>query len=142
MIDWFISYGSIGLFGISFLAATILPFSSEAALVGAVAIGITKTEALITASIGNCLACLFNYKLGSFFRKISEKKLFSSKHGKKAVHLMEKYGSYSLLFSWLPFIGDPITIAAGIAKINLWLFITVVFSLRITRYIILIEVIF
>ncbi len=142
MYEWFIIHGSIGLFVISFLAATILPFSSEAALVAALKFGITKTDALIAASIGNCLACLFNYKLGKFFRSAAEKKILSSKSGRKAMQWIEKYGPYSLILSWLPVIGDPITIAAGISKVNLFLFVAIVFFLRITRYIIIIEMVF
>jgi membrane protein YqaA with SNARE-associated domain len=135
--SWIIDYGVTGLFLASFLAATILPFSSEAALALALGTGMDKTTALIAASTGNCLACLFNYGMGFFIRGKAGARLAASRSGRKAIEWMEKYGLVSLLLSWAPVIGDPITIAAGVGKVNLMWFVLIVFTLRIGRYLVI-----
>ena len=131
---WVIDFGVTGLFLASFLAATILPFSSEAALVLALGTGMDKTTALIAASTGNCLACLLNYGIGYFIRDKAGHRLAASRSGRKALEWTEKFGLPSLLLSWAPVIGDPLTIAAGVGKVNLLWFVLIVFTLRIGRY--------
>ena len=65
---WAIDAGPLGLFLLAFLAATLLPFSSEAGLVGGLAAGIPTASAVVACSLGNCLACLVNYGLGAWGR--------------------------------------------------------------------------
>lgn len=127
-------FGPLGLFVSSFLAATILPFSSEIALVGAVEMGMNSSDALVYASLGNCLAVLVNYALGYFLYQTMHKKIENSKTGIKAYTYAHKYGYFSLLLSPLPIIGDPITIASGLIRLNIFYFILITFSLRIFRY--------
>jgi len=124
----------LGLFLTSFLAATILPFSSEIALVGAVELGMSAENALVYASLGNCLAVLFNYTLGFFLYERTHKKIENSKVGRKAYAFAHKYGYFSLLLSPLPIIGDPITLVSGLLRLNIFFFILITFSLRIFRY--------
>jgi len=126
--------GPLGLFLSSFLAATILPFSSELALVGAVELGMSHNNALLYASLGNCLAVLVNYLLGYFLYQMMHKKIESSKTGQKAYALSHQYGYFALLLSPLPIIGDPITIVAGLIRLNVVWFVLITFSLRIFRY--------
>ncbi len=126
--------GPLGLFFSSFLAATILPFSSELALVGAVELGMHGDDALLYASFGNCLAVLLNYLLGYFLYQIMHSKIQASKTGQRAYALLNKYGYYTLVLSPLPIIGDPVTIAAGLMRLNMFWFILITFSLRIFRY--------
>ncbi len=128
------------LFFTAFAAATILPFSSEAAVAAAVLGGIDPVSVLIWASVGNCLACLLNYGIGFLFHDWSRKKLRRSRFGRKSLIWVKKYGFWSLLLSWAPLIGDPITIVAGLFKLRLLPFILVVFSLRIARYMLIIWV--
>ena len=128
------SLGPLGLFFSSFLAATILPFSSEVALVSAVELGMTPSNALLYASLGNCLAVMVNYLLGYFLYQLMHEKIQKSKMGKKAYVLAHKYGYFSLVLSPLPLIGDPITIAAGLARLHIFWFVLITFSLRILRY--------
>jgi len=61
-------------------------------------------------------------------------KIQNSKTGKKAYFYAHKYGYFSLLLSPLPIIGDPITLAAGLIRLNIFYFILITFSLRIFRY--------
>jgi len=126
--------GPFGLFLSSFLAATIIPFSSEIALVGAVELGMTPSNALLYASLGNCLAVMVNYLLGYFLYQLMQEKIQKSKMGKKAYAFSHKYGYFSLALSPLPLIGDPITIAAGLARLHILWFVLIAFSLRIFRY--------
>ena len=132
---------AFSLFGASFLAATILPFSSEAALVGALHEGLPPSIALIAASSGNLLAIILNYALGYFLYEKMHTKLHTSKTGRKAYEWGHKYGYYALLLSWLPIIGDPLTIVAGLVRLNFWYFLLIAGSLRVLRYIFLVVVV-
>ncbi len=125
---------ALSLFAASFLAATILPFSSEAALIGALHEGLSPAIALIAASSGNLLAIILNYALGYFLYEKMHTKLHVSKTGKKAYKWGHTYGYYALLLSWLPFIGDPLTIVAGLVRLNFWYFLLIAGSLRVLRY--------
>jgi len=122
----------------SFLAATILPFSSEIALYGALKSGLEPSLALLSASVGNVSAIILNYYLGYFLYEKTKQKLFSSKTGKKAYAIGHRYGYIALLFSWLPIIGDPITLVAGVVRLRFLWFLLIVSILRILRYFLII----
>lgn len=126
--------GPLGLFVSTFLAATILPFSSEAALITAYELGMDAKEALLYASLGNCLAVALNFYLGRLLYVGMKKRIKASRNGRRALLLSHRYGYYSLLLSPLPIIGDPITIAAGLIRLNFFWFALITFSLRILRY--------
>lgn len=134
MYDLLQQYGFWALLLISFVAATIFPLSSEVAMVASIVMGLNWIEALIACSIGNCLAVSLNYYLGAVAGKPLLNKLEKSVGGRKAVTWYKKYGLISLLVSWTPIFGDPITIVAGVFKAKLSLYIPIVFSLRIVRY--------
>ena len=122
------------LFTSAFLAATILPFSSEVAFIAALANDMPLLNALVFASLGNILAIVVNYFLGFFLYGKMHIKLTSSKVGKKAFDYGHRYGYYALLLSWLPIIGDPITIVAGLVRLKFVWFILISGSLRVARY--------
>jgi membrane protein YqaA with SNARE-associated domain len=126
--------GPLGLFVSAFLAATILPFSSEAALITAYELGMDAKEALLYASLGNCLAVTLNFFLGRLLYVGMKRRIKASRNGRRALLFSHKYGYYSLLLSPLPIIGDPITIAAGLIRLNFLWFGLITFSLRIFRY--------
>lgn len=126
-------YGFWGLFFFCFMAATIIPVSSEGAVAGALLLNMKPLPVLIWASVGNILGTVLNYFFGAWIgQKWLQKKL--NKSSKRAYGIAQKYGWWSLLLSWLPIIGDPITIAAGVLRWNFLLFSLIVFSLRIFRY--------
>ncbi|TGK03805.1 DedA family protein [Leptospira semungkisensis] len=131
----FLNYGGPGLLLVSFAAATILPFSSEAALLGAIWSGLPTYEAIAWASIGNCGACAFNYGLGYWFGKKIEIKISESKTYSAWAERTGRWGYWVLLFSFLPFVGDPITVLSGFFRQRFWIFASIVFSLRVLRYI-------
>lgn len=101
------------LFAASFLAATLLPGGSEAALYGVLKLHPDQYwPALGVATLGNTLGGMSSYLIG---RIIPQKKVLP---GLQAVR---EYGSPALLLSWAPFIGDPLCIAAGWLRLNPWL---------------------
>ena len=122
---------------ISFLAATILPLSSELALASLLNTGKYNSFALIiTASLGNILGAIFNWLLGFYLFKYINKKWFPFKQNQvnAASKRFSKFGTWSLLFAWVPIIGDPLTFMAGILKINFLLFLVLVAFGKISRY--------
>jgi len=134
---WAIEHGVLGLFVLAFLAATILPFSSELALTGVIAAGASPWEGVVSASLGNCLACAFNYGLGYLVREKMLVKLEGSRTGRVALGWMDRWGLWSLWLAWLPAVGDPLTIVAGVVRVPLYWFVGIVFTLRIARYVVL-----
>jgi membrane protein YqaA with SNARE-associated domain len=90
--------------------------------------------ALLFASIGNVLAIVLNYLLGYFFYEKMHTKLESSVVGKKSLLLGHKYGYAFLPLTWLPIVGDPLTIVAGVLRLNFFWFFVVAGGLRIGRY--------
>jgi membrane protein YqaA with SNARE-associated domain len=130
------AYG--GLFLIAFLAATIFPAQSEIALLGMISTKAYPVWALIiVASAGNILGSVANWWLGIYIEHFKNKKWFPVKDQdlNKAQHWYSKYGRWSLLLSWVPFIGDPITVAAGVMKERLAVFIGLVSVAKIGRYV-------
>jgi len=127
----------IALFISAFLAATILPFSSEAAFYLAITNDMPILNAMLSASSGNVLAIILNYYLGYFLYEKTKTKLFTSQLGKKSFLLGHKYGYWVLLLSWLPLIGDPLTLVAGLVRLKFVWFVLIAGSLRILRYYIL-----
>ncbi|MEL6177401.1 MAG: VTT domain-containing protein [Myxococcota bacterium] len=138
LTTWAIEAGPFGLFLLAFLAATLLPFSSEAALLGGIAAGIPTLPAVVACSLGNCLACLVNYGLGAWGRDRAQQRLENSWAGRQALDLSERYGWLALLGSWLPILGDPITIVAGLGRVTLIWFVPLVCGLRVGRYLLLV----
>ena len=124
----------LALFLSAFLAATIFPFSSEVAFVTALANDMPFTTAMLLASSGNVLAIIANYWFGYWLYDKTKARLHKSKTGKKSLAYGDKYGYYILLFSWLPVIGDPLTLVAGVLRLNFIWFVIIAGSLRVARY--------
>lgn len=137
MIETLVEAGPLGLFLVSFLAATLVPLSSEAALVAGLAAGVPVAEALVACSLGNSLACVVNYGLGWFFRDAMQARLEAGRSGRRAFRWVDRFGPWSLLGSWLPVVGDPLTVVAGVARVAFWLFLLVVIPLRVGRYLLI-----
>lgn len=132
--EWVEAYGAIGLCGAAFVGATLVPISSEAAFVAAVVAGLDPARALVWATLGNTAGCLVNYALGRAARPWVSDRLASSKAGRAALRWTERFGLPALALSWLPLIGDPLTLAAGVADVKLRWFLPLVAGLRLARY--------
>lgn len=132
--------GYFGLFLAAFLAATILPAQSELGLAALYASGGFSLMALVVvASIGNTLGAVVNWFLGRGIETFKDRKWFpaSDKQLAKANAWYAKYGRWSLLLSWMPIIGDPITLVAGILREPLWRFLLIVGFAKTARYTVL-----
>lgn len=125
------------LFLAAFGAATLLPLQSEAVLVGFLIDGHYDVVTLIAvASLGNILGSCVNWWLGLKIEHYKNKKWFPVSENKmqKAQKLYQQYGFWSLLFSWVPIIGDPITLIAGLLKENFARFLLMVSLAKVGRY--------
>ncbi|MDA3908819.1 MAG: DedA family protein [Sulfurimonas sp.] len=91
-------------------------------------------NAMVFASSGNILAIIANYWFGYWLYEKTKTKLELSKTGTKSLEYGHKYGYFILLFSWLPVIGDPLTLVAGVLRLKFVWFVIVAGSLRIMRY--------
>jgi len=130
----------IGLFFSALVAATILPMQSEAVLVALLTTSAYSVPTLIiVATIGNVLGSVLNWYLGGYLRRFESHRWFPSSQSqtKRAQIWYTRYGRWTLLGSWLPIIGDPITVVAGIMKEPLLPFLLLVTIAKSTRYIIL-----
>jgi len=130
----------LSLFVISLLAATILPFSSELTLAGLMATAnYDNSLLLIIASLGNVLGSVVNWILGFYSRKISKKKWFpfKSEQIEKSSKWFNKFGRWSLLFAWMPIVGDPLTLAAGLLRVKFVEFLILVTIGKVSRYLII-----
>lgn len=129
-----------GLFVAAFGAATLLPMQSEAVLVGMLLSGhYAVATLLLVATFGNVLGSLLNWLLGRSVERFRHKRWFpvSDARLEKAQRFYLRYGRWSLLLSWVPIIGDPLTMVAGVMREPLWSFLLIVTFAKGMRYLLL-----
>jgi len=129
-----------GLFLVALLSASILPLQSEAVLVGLLLSHNYPVWLLLTvASIGNVLGSLVNWYLGKYIQHFQQRRWFPVKPEQldKASRWYLKYGKWSLLLSWVPIIGDPLTVIAGVLREPFLPFLLLVAIAKISRYLVL-----
>jgi len=136
-MESFTELGYIGLFIAAFLAATILPLSSEVVLSGLLLSGFNPITSVCFATIGNVLGSVTNYALGYWASLGLIKKWFKLSEDEfiQAEQHFKKYGLISLLFAWVPIIGDPLTVIAGVLRIHLLWFVILVTIGKLLRYV-------
>lgn len=126
-----------GLFAAAFLSATIFPFQSEAVLFAMlVSEHYTWWTLILMASAANTLGSVVNWFLGRFFAHMADRRWFPVKRHQlaKAERWYHRYGRWTLLLSWLPVIGDPLTIVAGVLREPLRVFVPLVAIAKTGRY--------
>ena len=130
----------VSLFVAAFLAATVVPFSSEFAVAGLVSLGMNPHLTLLVATLGNSLGAAVNWALGRFLLHFQDRKWFPAtpKNLERAQRWFRNYGIWSLLFTWLPVAGDALTFVAGIMRINFVLFFVLTAIGKGARYAVLI----
>jgi membrane protein YqaA with SNARE-associated domain len=129
------NYGYLNLFILSFLAATVLPFGSEALVVALIYQGFNPFTVVLVATFGNYLGSCTTYYLGLKGRPVLEKYISPSPEKlEKSEKLFNKYGLYVLLFTWVPGIGDAITMVAGLLQLPFKSFSILVFLGKFARY--------
>lgn len=129
--------GYLGLFFAAFGAATLLPMQSEAVLVGLLISGHYSLWVLLTiATAGNVLGSGVNWWLGRSVERFKDRRWFpvSPRHLEKARTHYQRWGHWSLLLSWVPIIGDPLTLVAGVMREPFWRFLLIVTVAKGARY--------
>jgi membrane protein YqaA with SNARE-associated domain len=127
------------MFIIAFLSATILPMGSEAVLIYYLQEHCDILILFLAATIGNSAGSLTNYFIGYKGEEYLESKGYlNSNQIDKYKALFARYGFYTLLLSWVPIIGDPLTIIAGAMRYNILKFITLIILAKGGRYAIVI----
>ncbi|MFY0727541.1 YqaA family protein [Pseudomonas sp. NFX15] len=127
----------LGLFFAAFGAATLLPLQSEAVLVGLLLSDRYWLWALLAvATFGNVLGSLLNWWLGRGIERFRERRWFAVnlRHLEKARRHYQRYGHWSLLLSWVPVIGDPLALVAGVMREPLGRFLLIVTLAKGARY--------
>ena len=129
-----------GLFLTAFVAATILPAQSEAALVGLLLAGEQPAWALVAvASLGNVLGSVVNWLLGRGIERWRDRPWFPAEGAAldRAAAWYHRWGRWSLLLAWAPIIGDPLTVVAGVLREPLPVFLVLVTLAKVGRYLLL-----
>lgn len=127
------------LFLSAFGAATLLPLQSEAVLAGLL---LRQPEALLTlllvATVGNVLGSIVNWLLGRALERFQQHRWFpfSDAQLARAQQRYQRWGQWSLLLSWMPVIGDPLTLIAGILREPFWRFVLLVTLAKAGRYLV------
>lgn len=126
------------LFITALISATLFPLGSEALLVYDIKQGYNIYFLLLFATLGNSLGSIINYFLGLKGEEyLLKKSLLKEEYIIKSKNYFDKYGSFSILFSWLPIVGDPITFVAGILKYDFKKFLILVIVAKFSRYLFL-----
>lgn len=132
--------GYVGLFLSALIAATILPMQSEAVLAGLL-LGENHavTVLLVVATVGNVLGSVMNWVLGRYLLRFKDRRWFPAGDSQltRAQVWYRRYGRWSLLGSWLPVVGDPLTVVAGVMREPLLPFVVLVTVAKGTRYLVL-----
>lgn len=126
-----------GVFAAAFVSATLLFGLSEAAVVAAALAGDVPPLALfLAATLGNVLGAVVNFALGRFLIRFEDRRWFpvGPKNRARAETLFARYGRPVLLFSFLPVIGDPLTLVAGLLRTPLAAFLVYVTIGKAARY--------
>jgi len=130
------SWGLAGVFMASFLAATVLPFSSEAVL-AAMAFGTWSSLSLWTvASLGNTLGGMSSYGLGHLgdLGRIARWLRTDPAKALRWQARIERHGAWAALLTWLPIVGDPIAIALGLGRARMLPVALLMFAGKAARY--------
>ncbi|HEY3308870.1 MAG TPA: YqaA family protein [Desulfuromonadaceae bacterium] len=134
--NWLDQPGYGPLFGLSFLASTLLPLGSEWLLVMMLVKGYPAWATIMTATLGNSLGAVTTYLAGFYGGPLLIERIFrvSTAQQERAHNYYRRYGVFSLFFSWLPIVGDPLCLVGGLMRINFWVFTALVASGKLLRY--------
>src|SRR5215207_3307147 len=137
LMNHLLEYG--GLFAAAFLSATVFPFQSEVVLFGMLIAEHYQVWLLVAAaSLGNILGSCVNWFLGRFIAHFEARRWFPLSRAQvaKVEGWYHQYGRWSLLLSWVPIIGDPLTIVAGVLREPFPIFLALIVVARTARYIV------
>jgi membrane protein YqaA with SNARE-associated domain len=127
---------ALTLFASAFLAATILPFYSEVVLFALLRDGGDPALLVGIATLGNSLGAVVNWGLGRYLLRFRTRRwfYFSTSQIERAQAWFQRYGYWTLLLAWMPVVGDPLTLIAGVLRVRLMLFVVLVTFGKGLRY--------
>lgn len=131
------------LFAVSLLAGSLFPAQSEVVLAGMHLTGQYNTAALVAvATLGNVLGACVGWLLGCYIEHFKNKRWFpvSPNALEKASRHFARYGVWSLLFTWVPVVGDPLTLIAGVLRTRFSVFLLLVATGKLLRYVFVVTV--
>lgn len=134
MDSLFLGYSS--LFILSFLASTLLPVGSEFLLATMIASGYEASLVVVIATVGNSLGAFTTYVIGIAGSSFLIRRVLrlSEKSSLQAESIFRRYGSWTLLFSWVPVVGDPLCLIAGTFRMPFLRFASLVVLGKGARY--------
>ncbi len=124
------------LFISAFVSATVLPFYSEALLYVVLQEAPSPALAVLIATTGNVLGACVNWWLGREILRFRDRRwfTFSPEQMARAERGFARYGLWTLLFSWVPVLGDPLTLIAGVLRVRFGVFVLLVTLGKASRY--------
>ena len=136
MEEFLLHNGLPALFVISFFAATILPLGSEWLLVALILQAHDAQNVVAIATVGNYLGACTTYAIGIWGSTFITEKILRINQAEmgRATRLYQKYGSWSILLSWVPVIGDPLCLLGGSLRLNFVHFSLLAFIGKLARY--------
>jgi membrane protein YqaA with SNARE-associated domain len=128
-----------GLFAAAFLAATLLPAQSEALVVALLLSDHAPWLVVLVASVGNVLGSVVNWLLGRGIERFRGRQWFPASPAAlaRAERWYRRFGKWSLLLAWMPIIGDPLTLVAGVLREPFPVFLLLVTIGKVGRYLVL-----
>jgi len=133
---WLLENGYPALFLLSFLASTLVPLGSEWLLAVLLLNGFDASMVVLVATVGNSCGALTTYAIGLWGGPFLVQRLLRISHEsqQRAEQYFTRYGSWALLFSWVPILGDPLCLAAGVLRTGFWRFLLLVTTGKLIRY--------
>lgn len=132
----FASFGLLGLFISAFISSTVAPGGSEAVLAYMVnSQQHAVTLLVVIATLGNTLGALTTWWLGVWAAKKYPAETLLSDQQRKSLQHVRRWGSWALLFSWLPLVGDGLCFAGGWLKLSLFSSVMAILFGKALRYI-------
>lgn len=136
MEQFLASHGQPALFALSFLASTLVPLGSEWLLVAMLAARHDPALTVAVATAGNTLGACTTYAVGLWGGPFLIRRVFriNEETERRADRLYRRYGTWSLLFSWLPVVGDPLCLVGGVLRVGFGRFAVLVAAGKLVRY--------
>ena len=133
-----LEYGYLALFLLSFLASTLVPLGSEWLLAVLLLNGFDPFMVVPVATVGNSCGALTTYAIGLWGGPFLVQRLLRVSHEsqQRAERYFTRYGSWTLLFSWVPILGDPLCLVGGILRTGFWRFLVLVSVGKLIRYLV------
>jgi membrane protein YqaA with SNARE-associated domain len=139
--EWLIANGYPALFLLSFLASTLVPLGSEWLLAVLLQHGFAPVGVVTVATIGNTLGAVTTYAIGLWGGPYLIRGILrvSPESQQRAERQFRRYGSWALLFSWVPILGDPLCLVGGVLRTRIWTFLLLVACGKLLRYMVVAE---